>query len=112
MGYCVFGQRGWTRPTDFSSASNQNGSAVDVESGTVNIASRWLLSGTSTITVDVSPQTWVMVAGGEMNAYTLEGNNTNAVGAARDLTIQQVQAMLNSTTIGLTVAASKGYNLN
>jgi hypothetical protein len=53
-----------------------------------------------------------MVAGGEMNAYTLEGNNTNAVGAARDLTIQQVQAMLNSTTIGLTVAASKGYNLN
>jgi hypothetical protein len=106
------GSGAWTRPTDFSSASNQNGSAVDVESGTVNIASRWLLSGTSTITVDVSPQTWVMVAGGEMNAYTLEGNNTNAVGAARDLTIQQVQAMLNSTTIGLTVAASKGYNLN
>ncbi len=106
------GTGAWTRPTDFASSSNQMGTAVDVEAGTANTASRWILTGNSTIVVDSSPQIWDEVAGGTSAAYSIQGNNTATVGPTTDLTITQTQAMLKVTTIGISLAASKGYNLN
>jgi hypothetical protein len=70
------------------------------------------MTGIGTVTVDTSSQTWAEVAEGLMPADTLQGNNTNTEGSALNLTVPQVQAMLNSTTTGLTVATARGYNLN
>lgn len=106
------GSGAWTRPTDFSHASNQVGTAVDVEAGTANAASRWIMIGVSTVTVDTSAQTWTEVAGGESAADSIQGNNTGSVGPPLDLTVAQVNTMLGNTTIGLTVASARGYNLN
>jgi hypothetical protein len=106
------GNGAWTRPTDFASNSNQLGVAVDIEAGTQYTASRWVLIGNSTVIVDTSSQTWDEVAGGVMNPYTIQGNNTGSIGQPSDLTVTQVQTMLNVTTIGISLAASKGYNLN
>lgn|GEM_PF-3440536 len=106
------GTGSWTRPTDFASNSNQIGVAVDVEAGTQNAASRYILTGTTAIVVDTSPQVWDEVAGGIMNPYTIQGNNTAIINQPKDLTVTQAQAMLNITTIGISLAASKGYNLN
>jgi len=47
-----------------------------------------------------------------MNPYTIQGNNTAIINQPKDLTVTQAQAMLNITTIGISLAASKGYNLN
>jgi len=106
------GTGSWTRPSDFASSSNQVGVAVDVEAGTLNTASRWVLTGTSTVIVDTSPQTWDEIAGDMNPPYTIQGNNTGITAPQKDLTVTQVQAMLNVTTIGISLAASKGYNLN
>lgn len=108
----AIGNGAWARPTDFASNSNQIGIAVDVEGGTQNAASRYILTGTTTVVVDTSPQTWDEVAGGVMAPYTIQGNNTATINQPKDLTVTQTQAMLNITTVGISLAASKGYNLN
>lgn len=106
------GSGAWTRPTDFSHASNQNGTAVDIEAGTLNAASRWVMTGTGTVAVDTTSQSWSEMAEGQMPADTLQGNNANATGPALNLTVAQVNTMLGNTTFGKMVAAARGYNLN
>jgi len=106
------GNGSWVRPTDFSSNSNQVGSAVDVEAGNTYTATRWVMTGISTVTVDISSQTWIELLEGTMPAYTLQGNNTASPSPPLNLTTTQILAMLNTSSLGQTVAASRGYNLN
>jgi hypothetical protein len=106
------GSGAWVRPTDFSSTSNQVGSAVDVEAGSTYTATRWVMTGISMVTVDTSPQSWIELLEGTMPAYTLQGNNTASASPPLNLTTTQILAMLNTSSIGQTVAASRGYNLN
>lgn len=106
------GSGSWTRPTDFSTSSNQVGSAVDVEAGTMYYASRWVMTGTSTVTIDTSSQTWVEIGEGQIPAYTVQGNNTNVTGPVQDLTIAQVLAMMDVVNMGQMLATARGYNLN
>ena len=106
------GSGSWTRPTDFSSASVQVGSAVDVETGTTFYASRWIMTGNTGITIDTSPQAWVEITQGLVPAFTIQGNNTNATGAALNLSVAQVRSMIGTTSTGQMLAAAKGYNLN
>lgn len=53
----------WTRPTDFASGSTQNGAYVYVETGSVNVASGWLMIGAGNVTVDTTAQTWTQTNG-------------------------------------------------
>jgi hypothetical protein len=106
------GSGAWTRPTDFSGSSNQVGTAVDVEAGTTYNASRWVMTGTATVTVNTTPQAWVEIGQGTMPAYTIQGNDTASPASAQDLTIAQVQSMLGTTSLGKMLAAARGYNLN
>jgi hypothetical protein len=106
------GSGSWVRPADFATTSNQVGNAVDVEAGSTYTATRWVMTGTSTITVDVSSQSWVELLEGTMPGYTMQGNNTATAGPVQNLTVSQVQVMIGATSIGKMVAASKGYNLN
>ena len=108
----ISGSGAWVRPADFTTASGQVGSAVDVEAGATHAASRWIMTGITTVTIDTSAQTWVQIAEGEMPAFTIKGNNTNAIGPVLDLTIGQLQSLIGTTTIGQTLAAARGYNLN
>jgi len=106
------GSGAWSRPTDFATSSNQVGTAVDVESGLTYYATRWVMTGISTVTVDTTSQTWVEIAEGLMPAQTIQGNNTSSSGPVEYLTVAQVQSMLGTTSLGKMLAAAKGYNLN
>jgi hypothetical protein len=106
------GSGAWVRPSDFATTSNQVGNAVDVESGNTYIASRWVMTGNTAVTVDVSPQTWIELMEGNMPAFTMQGNNTSASGPVQNLTVSQVQLLIGTTSTGKMLAASKGYNLN
>ena len=106
------GSGAWTRPADFTSTSGQVGTAVDVEAGTSYYASRWIMTGTTTVTVDTSSQSWVEITQGNMPAFSLQGNNTNAVGPVLNLSVSQVRSMIGTTSTGQMLAAAKGYNLN
>lgn len=50
----------WTRTSDFASGSTQEQAYVFITSGTVGAGQSWVLSTTSSITVDTSAQTWIL----------------------------------------------------
>ena len=108
----ALGSGSWVRPADFATASNQVGNAVDVEAGNTYTATRWVMTGTSAVSVDNSSQTWVELMEGNMPAYTMQGNNTAVAGPYQNLTVSQIQIMIGTTSTGKMLAASKGYNLN
>jgi hypothetical protein len=53
----------WSRPTDFATGSAQLGAFVFVEGGTIGASSGWTLTGTASVTVDTTSQTWTQFSG-------------------------------------------------
>ena len=70
------------------------------------------MTGTTTVTVDISPQSWIELLEGNMPANTIQGNNTSSPSPPLNLTVTQILAMLETNSTGQVLAASKGYNLN
>ena len=125
-GIWVVQSSAWTRPTDFASGSNQVGTYVYVEVGTVNNSSGWIENGSTPVTVDTTAQTWTQFSGaGEIIAgtgLTKTGNtlavtantphkfaatigdgSTTAIAVTHSLGTQDVTAQVRDATTNLVV---------
>jgi hypothetical protein len=115
----------WTRPTDFATGSTQQGVFVFVEAGIANTSSGWTLTGTTSVTVDTTAQTWTQFSGaGEIipgTGLTKSGNtltvvnplNQSTTGNAATVTTNanltgDVTSIGNATTYNNAVPVAKG----
>lgn len=69
----------WSRPSDFAHGSTQQNTFVVVTSGTVGSGQGWVLSGSSSITVDTTAETWVLFSSAVVGALLAANNLSDVV---------------------------------
>jgi hypothetical protein len=108
-GIWVVSAGSWTRPTDFASGSTQIGSYAFVDGGTANAASGWVLTGTSSITVDTTAQVWTQFSGaGEITAGTGLSKTGNTLSVISTTTHKYTATIGDGSSTSIAVTHSLG----
>jgi hypothetical protein len=107
-GLWVVASGAWTRPADFATTSVQNGAFVLVQAGTAFSGSGWVLSGTGSVTVDTTSETWVQfVSAQQLTAGTGITISSNTVSINSSATLSNNTTGTAANVTG-TVAIANG----